>query len=284
MKIISRQVGLTLVELMIALAVGAILILGVIQIFLSGQRSYQLQDGVGTMQDGGRIGIFFLHEHLRMAGFPRRQQLPPGFFSPFVIADDPAVAGVQPLTRDGNDAVNEPDTVTIMYRSNTNCVGGDTSAYTNPMQDAEGFFYAKDQFLIGRSVLGDGTSAMSLRCQALDANDQLVTAAQTANTEAFVEGIEDMQLLYGVDRPPAGVDPDFLADAYLNATQVTAANLWNSVVSIRFALLVTSIDNAMEDPSPIRHRLLDAPAHPAFADRLYRRVFRSTVEVRNRTP
>lgn len=271
-----RQAGLTMIELLIALAIGAILVLGVVQIFLSGQQSARLQNGFGTLQDGGRIGVFFLHQGLRVAGLPRESR--PPFFQTFVTTNDPSG---NPATRDG--AGNAPDVITVMYQSDTNCVGGNTNAYGagKVMQDAFGNFYAKDQYFLDRSVLGDNSTAMSLRCRALDLNN----ASVANSTAAFVEGIEDMQFLYGVDRLPAPIaNQDFQPDAYLNATQVTAAGLWNRVVSLRFAILATSIDNALDVASPVRHRLLDAPAHPAFTDRQFRRVFRSTMEIRNQTP
>ncbi|MCK5191400.1 MAG: prepilin-type N-terminal cleavage/methylation domain-containing protein, partial [Methylococcales bacterium] len=42
----KRQQGMTLVEIMIALVLGAFLLGGVMQIFLSSKQTYQMQDGM----------------------------------------------------------------------------------------------------------------------------------------------------------------------------------------------------------------------------------------------
>lgn len=272
---LRRQRGLTLVELMIALTLGLLLTIGVIQIFLSGQQSYRLQSGLSTVQDGGRISVYFLQQGLRIAGRPR--ELRPVFFQPFVITNDDD--GL-PATRDGDDANGyAPDVVTVMYQSATNCMGNTTAYGAGEMRDAFGNLYTKDQYYIGRSQLGNAASEdnpMALRCRALDINNNQVGA----QTVALVDGVEDLQILYGVDR----LNQDFQPDAYMRATDITAANLWPQVVSVRFAILANSITPALDEPSGARHRLLDGAAHPAFDDRLLRRVFHSTVEVRNQMP
>ena len=49
----TTQRGLTLVELLIALALGLVVLLVVSQIYLSGRQSYRTQTGFGGMQENG---------------------------------------------------------------------------------------------------------------------------------------------------------------------------------------------------------------------------------------
>lgn len=56
-------------------------------------------------------------------------------------------------------------------------------------------------------------------------------------TQELVEGIENLQILYGVD-----ADGDELADSYVNASLVGAAS-WNNVVSIRFGIIARALAN-----------------------------------------
>ena len=280
----SQQRGVTLVELMIALTLGAVVIAGVVQIFLSGQQSYRLQRGLGLVQDNGRTAVFFLHRGLRIAGLPR--QGGPGILQGIVWANDDSGA---PATRDGAN-LNDPDVITVMYQSNTNCLGQDTSGYpaAQLMTDPAGNFYTKDQYFIGPSTVGE--AQLSLRCRALGLNNQQVEA----RTAALVDGIEDIQFLYGVDLLDAtGVAAtpttrDFQVERYMSATAINAladpATAWDSVVSIRFAVLSTSLDSALDEPATTQFKLLDDATRAAFDDRIFRRVFRSTVEVRNSTP
>jgi type IV pilus assembly protein PilW len=61
--------GFTLVELMVALAIGAFIILGATAVFLSTLRSYQVQNGSSEMSDSGRYALQYLARHVRMAGY-----------------------------------------------------------------------------------------------------------------------------------------------------------------------------------------------------------------------
>ncbi len=56
-----------------------------------------------------------------------------------------------------------------------------------------------------------------------------------ARAEEVVENVEDLDFLYGVDTTGDGA-----VDAYLTAAQVTAANQWNRVFSVRVSLIAVS--------------------------------------------
>lgn len=62
------QAGLSLVELMIALAIGTLLIFGVVQVFAASRAAYQLSEGLARVQENGRFAIDFLQRDIRMAG------------------------------------------------------------------------------------------------------------------------------------------------------------------------------------------------------------------------
>ncbi|MFT7365930.1 MAG: type IV pilus assembly protein PilW [Marinobacter psychrophilus] len=65
----SGQLGLSLIELMIALVLGLLLSAGVITIFISAKQNYQVQDAVSQVQENGRFSLEFLARDIRMAGF-----------------------------------------------------------------------------------------------------------------------------------------------------------------------------------------------------------------------
>ena len=67
--LVTQDRGVTLIELMIALVISAILVGGTYSIFISQQRSYNLQDQiVGTQQDA-RAALTIMTKDIRMAGF-----------------------------------------------------------------------------------------------------------------------------------------------------------------------------------------------------------------------
>lgn len=61
--------GLTLVELMIAVTISAILMLGITEIFRSNSRSFNVQDENARMQESGRYAFNMLMQDIRRAGY-----------------------------------------------------------------------------------------------------------------------------------------------------------------------------------------------------------------------
>ena len=65
----QSQLGLSLIELMIALVVGLLLLGGLIQIYLSNKQSYNAQEQLARMQESGRFSMDIITRDLRRAGF-----------------------------------------------------------------------------------------------------------------------------------------------------------------------------------------------------------------------
>ena len=68
-SIVKRSKGVTLIELLIALMISAILIAGIYRIFLYHQRTYVTQEQVADMQQNVRVAINRMMREIRMAGF-----------------------------------------------------------------------------------------------------------------------------------------------------------------------------------------------------------------------
>jgi type IV pilus assembly protein PilW len=94
-------------------------------------------------------------------------------------------------------------------------------------------------------------------------------------TEELAEGIERLEVQYGVDN----VGGDGRVDQYVDAGGV--AN-WANVISVRVALLARAMEPYGNDLDRETYTLLDpaAPVGP-FNDRFQRRVFTTTVALRN---
>jgi len=65
----NYQQGLTLIELMVALAISSLLLLGLATVFFNSSRSYRELDRAGQMLENGRYALTLLSEDLRHAGF-----------------------------------------------------------------------------------------------------------------------------------------------------------------------------------------------------------------------
>lgn len=101
--------------------------------------------------------------------------------------------------------------------------------------------------------------------------------------EELVEGVEDMQITYGVDTTATA---DNAVDQYVTADQVTViapgandAEKWQRVLSVKVSLLMRSIENNITT-APQSYTFNGATTIPA--DRRLRKVFTTTIAVRNR--
>ena len=70
MNVINKQsTGVTLVELLVAVAVSLILLLGVGSVYFNSKRTYQVQEEFAHMQEGSRIALRFMIEDIKSAGY-----------------------------------------------------------------------------------------------------------------------------------------------------------------------------------------------------------------------
>lgn len=234
------QEGMTLVEVMIALLIGAFLIAGVIQVFVSTRETYRMQEALSRLQENGRFAMDFLARDIRQADFrlcPTRT---------FIITGTNG-AGVRDGLQGTNGALNganqdDPDSITVRW-SEVNCNSNviNTSSFTIATTAATGI--------------------RELR-------------RTTGAAQPLVEGVENMQIKYGVD-----TDNDGTPNYYGDAGTVTLAQM-AQVVSVRVSLLLYTIERNAATARLVYRYNDDPPTTPN--DRRIRRVFTSTFVLRNR--
>nr|WP_279513023.1 PilW family protein [Luteimonas yindakuii] len=59
---------MSLIELMIALLIGGLLMLGLVQVFSASRTAYQLSEGMSRVQENGRFALDFLQRDIRLGG------------------------------------------------------------------------------------------------------------------------------------------------------------------------------------------------------------------------
>jgi type IV pilus assembly protein PilW len=68
-QIPRAHAGLSLIEVMVALAISAILLFGLSQIFIGSKNVYRLQEGMSRVQENARYVLQYLESNVRMAGY-----------------------------------------------------------------------------------------------------------------------------------------------------------------------------------------------------------------------
>jgi len=239
-----KQTGLSLVELMLAMAVGLLLMTFVVQAFVANKATNRFNEGLSEIQESGRYGINLLRNEIRMSAYRLDPTNPPL---------------VNPLLGVDNNGPNNSDSLTIRYQG----------------RPAIGAVAADVDCTGGVPALGIIVNTFNLQSDANN-NNRLALFCNDGggNNVAILPGVEDLQFEYGVD-----LTNDGAANAYLTAGEVVNMN---QVVSIRVAMLLATEDNVGSSTEGRNYRLLDPNqlAGP-FNDQRLRRVFSLTVVIRN---
>jgi len=130
--VLKRQAGLTLVELMVATTLSLVLLAGVLLVFTANKTTYQMQNGLGTLQENGRYAMRQIAADLQLAGFG-------GCLSPrldprvVILANTPPPYLTNFTTGEFFDGRND-ETATHEYGG----AGGKKAMYQGPDYDGDG--------------------------------------------------------------------------------------------------------------------------------------------------
>ncbi|MCP4429371.1 MAG: pilus assembly protein PilW, partial [Gammaproteobacteria bacterium] len=122
MKISKHQIGISLVEVMVAMVISLFLLGGIIQVYLGNKTSYKFTSSISRIQENGRFALDTLAVDLRMAGFFGCAIFDPDDTDNIVNNLDPAGVGYSASydwIGDGliegteNDGLNGSDSITI---------------------------------------------------------------------------------------------------------------------------------------------------------------------------
>ncbi|MDZ7752603.1 MAG: PilW family protein [Gammaproteobacteria bacterium] len=313
MKSAKTQSGVSLVEVLVAVAISGILLAGVVQIFLSTRQAYTTMDAASRLQEDGRFAINFLADELRRAGYYGCNSRQLGDEAPDLEAFDTATSTGDtlalrvPLTESFTltaDADTTPFTVNV-----DRCAGEPSDDIQTGMDvvlaDCRGAMILQDVDVecptaeealitptatLGRTFGANLTEVyrIATRVYYVDLNGDGVPALfRRTDTEApmeLVSGVETMAIRYGVDENGNG-----FANRYTNAPTE-----WENVVSVQIALLIRSIEPVKTSPEepPRPHCLLGDPMDDDCDggtainpnDRYMRHVYTTTIALRNRIP
>ncbi len=260
----SRQRGMTVAELLVAVTLGLGVLLGAAGLFIWANRAFAAQVETAAMDDAGRYALEAIARAVRqaaaadweahsggpdpsaparLAGLDARAVSRTGF-----ALDDP-VAG----------SVNGSDVLAVRFPGSGAPPDGDGTSL-----DCAGFGVHRDEdgwsiFYVARNAQGDA----ELRCK--------YRGAGAWSADAVVGAVDSFQVLYGLD-----ADADGAPERYLNASAVagldaglllagaTAAEReadlrrrthWKKIASVRIALLLHGPASRLETAADTVHAL-----------------------------
>lgn len=251
---------MTLVELMVAMAVGLLVVLAATAALVVARRGFATVDAASQLRDNSRFSVDLINRILVQGGFEdltfaistRRLEdgtavNPPPNISGF---NDQPIAVANPLTTAGTGGgVGDSDVLIVRYQAGETFPGSGVTDGT--MIDCQGNTVSvvptnRDDRMASVFHIANNNGESSLMCTTV--NGSTVVSAQP-----IVQGVETFQVLYGVDgvvintAPSATIAAPVRADRYLRADQMivgsdansagTYAN-WRRVRSIRIGMVL----------------------------------------------
>ena len=322
MRNLNKQIGISLVEILVALVISLFLLGGIVQVYVGNKTTFAFTNALAEIQENGRFALDSMSQDLRLANQWGCVEFDPDDTDNIndtldVSLDSDFYDFLNEEAIEGTDGGTGPDTLIIRggKPGQTNVEAPFIAAttktlYTNPT----GKIWDDDIILVARCGANDlliDAEADILQVASVDItdplqteitlkanksqqfeNDAMVVELQTvtytigtgasgqpalfrrefkAAPEELVEGVQSMQILYGVDD-----DNDQFPNQYVPADTVSD---FADVVSIRIMLLLRSIDDFVTEEPQI-YTYNGTTTTPT--DRRLRQVFTSTIALRNR--
>ncbi|MCU7891039.1 MAG: PilW family protein [Candidatus Thiodiazotropha sp. (ex Ustalcina ferruginea)] len=218
-SIIKKQAGFSIISLLIASSIGIFLIGGAGKVYVDSKSTFTARSAITAATESTRFAIQDLRRTLVMAG----RSIGENDDGPFAYASADNGFRTFPAV-DAADGIIDVDSngssvIAIRYAGGpAPCGQAGTLAGTRGATRTVRFYRDDDANLI---------------CQVVE----------TGFAQPLVSGIVAMRALYGVD-----TNADDIANQYLTATQVDAANYWLNVVAIRIGIITSSGDGAELPP------------------------------------
>ncbi len=216
-----RQRGMTLLELLIAMAIALFLLGGLLTIVARTKDTYAADTSLAQLEDDERLALTVIGDVIQQAGYfpdPTAVTVTGAFpvdtatFAPGFTTAGQTLYGTTGLT---------DDTIYVRYLTALNdgvlnCRGGGNDGTVPALQ-------------VNRFNL----SAGALRCRAYNQPTITLVPAIVNDAGVQVRGLRTMRFAYGVRTNPAG--PAGVIDSWVGASDMTAA-YWQQVIAVRVTL------------------------------------------------
>ena len=261
----SKQNGLTLIELLIAMAIGLIVVIAATATLMLSQQGFRSVDAASQLRDNARFASEIVRRVILQAGYLGTEfsiQRGHGFnLGGSLEASPPNIQGINNSRFDKLPSITEKsstpgeknsDVLIVRYQPGDNsdmalidCLGNsDNSTIKHSSERIGSIFHIQNSSLMCSRIAADGTL--------------------TGTAQPLIEGVESFQVLYGTYLVKANEEPENLPtdavsqapDAYLRADELivdnnpsaTLAN-WERVRSIRIGMILRSAENVATNES-----------------------------------
>jgi len=228
-----HQMGMTLIEIMIAMGIGLFLIAGVVQLLAATRQSYNVQDAVARIEENSRFSLVILSENIRLAGY--KKDAWDNNLTTFSTTNALFSAGEYISGSEGG--TSSSDQINIRFHGNVNSSGNADGRVI----DCEG------------NKIGDTNVELSF---SILNSDLICTINGATPGVVLADNISNMQILYGED-----TSNDDAVNKYVSASSVSN---WQNIISVKVGLIFGSEKNNLANSPFSFSSLSENPMNAIF--------------------
>lgn len=294
-----REKGFTLIELLIAITLGLILVAVAVQLVISGQINYKIQQAASSVQDTGVFSLNAVTKNIRLANHGNAGAMNDETLYGGIVLDENNLQGLNITAADyvseensqdaGFNAGFGSDQLVIMYQAPVDMVTCTGENIDGPVTsiDEEGFNSERGEYVIEKYYLkgrGAGKSGADLYCKSVTFfHRELVSTPEggtpdlisvTVNNEQMIApNVDFMRVMLKVRNSDQSTATMSL-DAYKDIVETKPA-----IIGIDLAWLAKS-NEIVQNNKIYNFQVLDKDLE-APQDKYMRHVYSTTVALRN---
>ena len=252
----QKLAGLTMVELMVALAISLLITLAAVAALVVARRGFDTVDSASQLRDNMRFSADLIQRLGAQTGYKEPQYLPGTLSVPstnaniggFNNSEIVSITNINTINTAARTDAGGSDILILRMQGNAdgsviNCSGSPANA-TNVAED--------------RSVsiihVAESQGELALMCSTFDTNSFVLPIS----AQPIIQGVENFQVLYGTDGVTPNAAPtlaqDSVPDRFLRADQLVVAgndvatqNNWRRVRSLRIGMLLRGPPNSQQE-------------------------------------
>ncbi len=238
---ITRQRGLSMVELLVALAISSFLILGITQIYLDGKRNDIFRQSQAANLENSRFAVLILNELISKAGYRR--------------SPEQSMLEAFPKTNTGLSAHCDSFAAAAVITKLKSTVSGETG------------FCLRYQPAVDDEYMCDGNKADKLPMaqpplsqtiyivikfvpHATDLNQGLLSCITSITSAKLIEGLADMRIQFGLGDSPSSLSAQPADKKLRTSNPFVKADTWSGdgiVRVVRYSILLASRPNQRDN-------------------------------------
>ena len=241
MKMLSvfRQRGLSMIELLVALAISSFLILGITQVYIDNKRNYVFQQSQAGNLENSRFAVLMLDNLLSKAGYRR---VPDQSMLDAFPASTTLSAHCKPFPAEGVITNIEASGEQVGF-----CMRYQPAYDEEPICDGNNAELAKDKPFLYPSQAETIYVAIKFTPHSTDLNKGTLSCVTSAASAEIIDGVADMNVEFG-----SGVDQEKRLKA---SSPFKAAASWSAadgpVRAINYSVLTVSRNNQRDGDSNV---------------------------------